>query len=57
MADKTDTNGLHRLDRMLDHLDHFQSDEEREGERKNQRAVDRYRHLQPDYQEEDLEYF
>jgi len=52
--DKTD---MHRLDRLLDYLDHFQSKEEEEQARKGQRLEEKYRHLQPDYTEEDIEYF
>jgi hypothetical protein len=52
-----DKSNLHRIDRILDDLDHFQTDEERELARKQQRAIDKYKHLQPDYTEEDIEYF
>ena len=48
---------LHKLNRILDHLDHFQSEEEEELARKQQRAIDKYKHLQPDYTEDDIEYF
>lgn len=49
--------GLHRLDRILDSLDHFQSEEEKDQARKGQRLTEKFRHLQPDYTEEDIEYF
>ena len=55
--DRIDPSRLHRLDRLLDYLDHFQSEEEKEQARKGQRLADKYRHLQPDYTEEDTEYF
>jgi t-SNARE complex subunit (syntaxin) len=48
---------LHRLNRILDEIDHFQNEEEERQARKTQRMEDKYRHLQPDYSEEDIEYF
>ena len=55
--DRIDTSGLHRLNRILDLLDQFQSEEEMQQSRKGQRLTEKYRHLQPDFQEEDIEYF
>ena len=52
-----DKSELHRLNRILDQLDHFQSEEEMQQARKGQRLTEKYRHLQPDYTEEDTEYF
>ena len=55
--DHIDTDGLHSLDRLLDRLDHFQDEEEMLQARRGQRLEERFRHLQPDYSEDDIEYF
>ncbi len=55
--DKADTRGMHRLDRVLDSLDHFENEEEEALARKGQRLTDKFRHLQPDYEEEETEFF
>jgi len=52
-----DKTGWHRLDKILDYYDHFQSEEEKEQAKNKQSLTEKYRHLQPDYQEDDIEYF
>ena len=58
MTDKVDKSEWHSLDRLLDYYDQYQSDEEREQARKNQNKADKYKHLQPDFDDDEgLEYF
>jgi len=55
--DRIDPSRLHRLDRICDYLDHFQNEEELQQAKRRERLEEKYRHLQPDYTEDDIEYF